>query len=134
MPCQVERQLDAGREFRETLVDAELEVEGAVLMPKHDGGGDRRLPGMQGHDFALAGFGEPARRASDKAQLARVLPKRGAAFALPAAGLQREKDLNRVSYVIDGAGDRKPHHAVFFGEAIALAPQLLQLLGAEGVA
>ena len=57
MPRQVERQLDAGREFRKALVDAELEVEGAVLMPKHDGCCHRRVAGMHGHDFALAGFG-----------------------------------------------------------------------------
>ena len=67
MPRQVERQLDAGREFRESLVDAELEVEGAVLMSKHDRGGDRRLAGMHCHDFALAGFGQTARGASDEA-------------------------------------------------------------------
>ena len=36
MPGQIERQLHARREFREALVDAELEIERAVLMPQHD--------------------------------------------------------------------------------------------------
>ena len=36
MPRQIERQLHARRKFRKALVDAELEVERAVLMPQHD--------------------------------------------------------------------------------------------------
>src|SRR3984957_8943464 len=133
MSRQVERQLDAGREFRKTLVDAELEVERAILMPKHDRGGNRRFAGMHGHDFALAGFGEATRRAADEAQIAFALPKRGAAFTLPATGFQREKNLNRLGDLLGRAGDRKPH-LTMLGEAVALAPQLLQLLGAERVA
>ena len=58
MPGQVERQLHAGRKFREALVDAELEIERAILMPQHDRGRDRRVAGAQRHDLALAGFGE----------------------------------------------------------------------------
>ncbi len=58
MPRQVERQLHAGREFRKALVDAELEIERAVLMPEHDRGRDRRVAGVQGHDFALPGLGQ----------------------------------------------------------------------------
>ena len=132
MPRQVERQLDAGREFRKTLVDTELEVERAILMPKHDRGGNRGLPGMQGHDFALAGLGQASCGAPDEAQIAFALPKRGAAFTLPATGFQREKNLNRLGDLLGRAGDRKPH-LTMLGEAVALAPQLLQLLGAERV-
>ena len=56
MPRQVERQLHAGRKFCKMLVDAELEVERAVLMPQHDPGRDRRFAGAQRHDLALAGL------------------------------------------------------------------------------
>ena len=36
MPGQLQRQLHAGRKFCKALVDAELEIEGAVLMAQHD--------------------------------------------------------------------------------------------------
>ena len=54
MPGQVQRQLHARREFRKTLVDAELEVERAVLMTQYDAGGDRRVACAERHDLALA--------------------------------------------------------------------------------
>ena len=87
MPRQIERQLHAGRQFRETLVDAELEVECAVLMPQHDRGRDRRIAGTQRHDLALADFGERDGGAPDKGGIAVVLHQRGAAPGFPAAGL-----------------------------------------------
>ena len=96
VPGQVERQLHAGRKFREALVDAELEIERAILMPQHDGGGDRRVAGAQRHDFALAAFGERHGGAADKAGVAVVLRQRGAALGLPAAGLQRQEILDRA--------------------------------------
>src|SRR5579872_4617614 len=97
MPRQVERELDARRVFRKRLVDAELEVEGAVEMPEHDGSGDRPLAGMHGDDFALAAFGKALGRVSDEVEIAAVLPERGAALALPAADFEREKNFDRVT-------------------------------------
>src|ERR1700732_5405951 len=58
MPWQLERQLYARRKFRKTLVDAELEVERAVLMPEHDRRRHRRISGVKRDDFALAGVSE----------------------------------------------------------------------------
>src|SRR5439155_25473186 len=43
MPGQFQRQLHARRKFCKALVDAELEVESAVLMAQYDGGCHRRL-------------------------------------------------------------------------------------------
>ncbi len=133
MPRQVERQLHAGRKFRKTLVDAELEVECAVLMPEHDRGRDRRIAGMQCHDFALAGLGERLGGAPDKAGIAFVLPERGAALAFPAAGFERQEDLDRR-----GDRFRRPRHVetdrAVLGKPVALPAQFLQLLSAERVA
>ena len=78
-------------------------------------------------------FGQALRGTADEAQIAFALSQRGAALTLPAAGFQRQKNLNRAGDLVGRAGDRKPHRAVL-GEAVALAPQLLQLLGAERVA
>src|ERR1700720_3964564 len=127
MPRQVERQLYSGRKLRKPLVDAELEVERAVLMPEHDRGCDRRIAGMQRHDFALAGLGETFGGAPDKAGIAVVLPERGAALAFPAARFECKENL-------DGRRDRVlcPRHLetnrAVLGEAIALPAQFLQLL------
>ena len=93
---QIERQLNAGRELGKILVDAELEVKSPILMPQHDRRGHRRVASPQGHDFALASFGESRRRASDEGDVAIVLSERGTAPRLPAAGLQREERLERV--------------------------------------
>ena len=42
---QLERELHARREFRKTLVDTELEEEGAIPMAQHDARGDRHVTG-----------------------------------------------------------------------------------------
>ncbi len=55
----VQRQLHARRKLScKALVDAELEVEGAILMAQHDGGRHQRFAGPQSHDLALAGLGQ----------------------------------------------------------------------------
>ena len=73
MPGQLQRQLHAGRKFCKTLVDAELEIERAVLMPQHDRRRDRRIAGAQRHDLALAGCRERRRGAADEGGVAVVL-------------------------------------------------------------
>ena len=95
MPGQIERQLHARREFRKALVDAELEKEGAVLMPEYDSGRDRCIAGTQRHDLALASLGECRRGAADEGGVAFVLAQRGAALALPAAGFQPQENFER---------------------------------------
>ena len=120
MPRQVQRELDPGREFGKALVDADLEVERAVLMPQHDRAGDRRVCGAQRHDLALAGGGKRCRRLPDEPDIAVMLHQRGAARAFPAAGFQREKYLHRCC---DGLGRARHVEAngALLGEAIALA-------------
>src|SRR3569832_1504018 len=102
-------------------------------MTKHDRGGYRRVAGMHGHDFALSGFGKASRGMAYEAQIAPVLSERGAALALPAAGLERKKDLNRTADFLDAARDAKSHGAVL-GKPVALAAQFFQLFGAQRVA
>src|SRR5216117_3568338 len=58
------------------LVDAELEVEGAVLMAQHDGGRHRRFARPQGHDLALAGLGQRRGGAANKGRITVVLAER----------------------------------------------------------
>ena len=69
MPGQVERQLHARRKSCKALVDAELEVEGAILMPQHDRGRDRGS----------------RRRASSRSRTAPVSASAGAARRTKAA-------------------------------------------------
>ena len=130
MPGQIQRQLHARRKFRKALVDAELEVEGAVLVTQHDRGRHRRVAGAQRHDLALAGLRERRGGAADKGRIAGVLSERGAALALPAAGFQLQEGLERRGDIAWLAGDVELDGAVL-GEAVALAAQLLQFLGAE---
>src|ERR1700720_2336092 len=132
MPRQVERQLYSGRKLRKPLVDAELEVERAVLMPEHDRGCDRRIAGVQRHDFALAGLGESFGGAPDKAGIAVVLPERGAAPRFPAAGFEREENLDSRSYRVLRPRHIETDRAVLC-EPIALPAQFLQFLAAERV-
>ena len=126
MPGQIERQLHARREFRKALVDAELEIEGAVLMPQHDAGGHRRLAGPQRHDLALAGGRERRRGAADEAGIAVVLHQRGAALGFPAAGFQLQEGLDRGGDVVRRARDRRnaPRRARRGGCAAGAAPSV----------
>src|SRR5258707_1308472 len=129
LPGQIQRQLHARRKFRETLVDAELEVEGAVLMTQYDRGCHRRTPGVQRHDLALARRCEAFGGATDKGRIAGVLPERRAALALPAAGFQFQEGLDRRCDIPGLARDVEPDGAVL-GEAVAPAAPLLQFLAA----
>jgi hypothetical protein len=95
MPRQGERERHSGGIFRETLVDAELEKEGAGLMPQHDSGCDRRIAGAQGDDLALTGPGQRLGGAADEGRIALELDQRRAALSLPDAGFEREKGLGR---------------------------------------
>ena len=128
IPGQFHRQLHARRKFCKALVDAELEVEGAVLMAQHDCRGHRRFAGPQRHDLALAGLGQRRGSATDESRVAIVLAERGAALALPAAGLQHQEWFNRGADV-----GRRPRHVemdgAVFGEAIALTAQFVGLFG-----
>ena len=133
VPGQIQRQLHAGRKFRKTLVDAELEVEGAVLMAQHDRRGHRDLAGAQRHDLALAGLGQRRSGAADEGRIALVLPKRGAALALPAAGFQHQECFDRGSDFRGRARHLEIDGAVF-GKAVALAAQFFQLLRAQRIA
>ena len=47
VPGQIERQLHARRKLGKTLVDAEFEIERAILMPQHDRRRDRRIAGRK---------------------------------------------------------------------------------------
>ena len=68
-----------------------------------------------------------------KAGIAVVLDQRGAALALPAAGLQPQEDLERGSDFLARARNVETHGAML-GQPMALAAQFLQLLGAQRVA
>ena len=120
VPRQVERQLYPGREFRKTLVDAELEVEGAVQMPQHNRRCDRRLTGVQRDDFALAGCRKPCGGPPDEARVPVILLERGAAPGFPAAGLEFQECLDRSRDGVGSPRDLKTDCAMF-GETIALA-------------
>jgi len=133
MPRQIERQLHAGREFGEALVNAELEIERAIQMPEHDRRGDRRIAGAQRHDFALTAFGECRGGAADKSGVACVLHQRGAALGLPAAGFQIKETLECGCDVVGRARHVEAYGAVL-GEALTLAAQFLQFLGAQCIA
>ena len=133
MPRQIERELHAGREFCKAFVDAELEEEGAVLVPQHDARRHRRISGAQRHDLAIAGLGKRRGGAADKGGIADILQQRGAALGFPAAGFQFEENLRGRGNFIRRARDVKTDLAMF-GEAVALPAQLLQLLGAERLA
>ena len=119
-----------GEYFAKSLVDAELEIEGAVLVPQHDRGRDRRVAGMERDDLALAGLGQRRGGATDEGGVTFVLQKRGAARALPAAGFECEEGFERGCDVSLRSGNFKTNGAVP-GEAVALPAQLLQFLGAE---
>src|SRR5665647_3828085 len=106
------------------LVDAELEEEGAVLMPEHDTGRDRRVAGVERHDLALAGLGERGRGAPDKSGVAVILDQRGAALSLPAPGFQLQKHLERGGDLLAGPRNVETDGAMF-GQPMALAAQLL---------
>ncbi len=112
VPGQIERELHARRKFRKALVDAELEVEGAILVPQHDCRRDRRSAGPKRHDLALAGLGERRRGAPDKTGIAVVLDQRGAALAFPAAGLQHQECFERGRDFLARARDFKMDGAV----------------------
>ena len=127
VPRQIEGQLHPGRQLREALIDAELEVEGAIPVPEHDCGGDRGVAGPQRHDLAFAGFGECGRGAADKAGIAVVLQQRGAALGFPAAGLEGEESLDGWRNVFGCARHIETDGAVL-GQPVALAAQFFQLL------
>ena len=122
-----------GREFRKTLIDAELEVKCAVLMPQHDGGCHRRVAGTQRHDLALAGLGERFRRAADKgrhrhrAAAARCRARPSSRW-LRGGGTFRWRTRR-----LRGVRATSKRTAPVFGEAVALAAQFLQLLGTQSV-
>src|ERR1700726_1356256 len=125
MPGGIEGELPARRKFRKTLVAAKLEIKRAILMPQHDGGGDRRLTGAQGDDLALAGLSERCCGAADKGGIALILSERGAALALPAARLQCHEGLDRGCDLVGRARHVETDSAVF-GKAMALPAQLFQ--------
>src|SRR5579863_7339206 len=102
-------------------------------MPQHDRRRNRRVAGVKRYDFALAGFGEPLRGTADEIGIAFALFERGAAPRLPAAGLKVKENLDRAADVGHAARDLEAHRADF-GKPVALAPQLLQFLGAERIA
>ena len=133
MPGQIERQLHARRKFRKTLVDAELEIKRAILMPQHDRGRDRGIAGAQGHDLALTRLGERHGGAPHETGIAVVLHQRGAALAFPAAGFERQECLDRGRDLFRRSRHLEMHGAVL-GQPMALAAQFLQLLGAQRVA
>src|SRR5581483_3301375 len=85
MPRQLEGQLHAGRKFRETLVDAELEIKGAIEMAEHDRCRDGRRAGMEGDDFALTARRQVACGLPDEGGVAFVLLEGRAAPGLPTA-------------------------------------------------
>ena len=132
MPGQVERQLHAGRKLRKALVNPELEVERAALVPKHDCGRDRRIACPQRHDLALAAFGERHGGAADKSGVALALDHGGAALSPPSRGFQGEKNLKGGRDVC-GRARRVEMDLAMLGKAMALAAQFLQFPGAEGV-
>src|SRR3954470_2375407 len=132
MPGQIERELHARRIFREPLIDAELEEEGAALMAQHDAGGDRGIADAQGHDFALIGLGERDGGAAYEDSIAVRLDQRGAAMAFPAAGFEREEYLQRGSDLLRRARHLELDRAML-GQPIPLPTQLLQLLAAQRV-
>src|SRR5689334_2492562 len=119
MACQIERELHAGRELCKTLIDADLEEEGAVLMPQHDPCGHRRGARAQGDDLALANLGKRRSGAADEGGIAIVLRQRGAALALPAAGFEREEAFEGGRYLVLRSRDMEGHSAML-GEPVAL--------------
>jgi hypothetical protein len=132
MPGEIERQLHTGRKFRKAFVDAELEVKGAILMPKDDGRCDRRIARPQRHDLALAAGSERRGRAPDKGCIAVVLDQRGAAAGFPAAGFESQKYLDRGCDFRRRARHIETDGAVL-GQPMALAAQFLQFLGTERI-
>src|SRR5262249_12474276 len=112
---------------------AELEEEGAIAVPQHDAGGDRRCSAAQGDDLALAGLGERWYGAANEGGIACVLGERGAALALPAAGFELQEGFERRSRRLGCARDLEGDGAVPF-EAAALTAQLLELLRSERIA
>ena len=128
MPRQVERQLHAGRQFCETLVDAELEVERAVLMPQHD---RRRRPACRRRRASRSRTGRMRRapavarrtKAASPSSCTSAVPR----LAFPAAGFQRQEHLDRGCDVRGRARHLETDLAVL-GQPVALAAQLLQFL------
>ena len=102
-------------------------------MPQHDAGRHRHLAGAQRHDLAIAGFRKPDGGAADKGGIADILQQRGAALGLPAGGFQFKEDFRRGGDFVRRARNVKTHRAML-GEAVALAAQFFQFLGAERLA
>ena len=102
-------------------------------MPQHDSGRDRRVAGAQGDDFALPGLGQRLGGTADEGSVALDLDQRGAALSFPAARFEREKRFGRCGDVCRRLRDLEADRAVF-GQPMALAAQLFQLLAAERVA
>ena len=128
MPGQIERQLHARRKFREALVDAELEIERAVLMAQHDRGGDRRLAGAQRHDLALAG----CRRAPTVARRIKAASPSSCASAVPRLAFQplasSVRNISIAAATSSGVRATSKCDGAVLGEAVALAAQFFQFL------
>ena len=69
-------------------------------------------------------------RAANEGRIARMLDQRGAALAFPATGLELQECFERRPDLVGLARDREGDGPVLF-EAMALATQLLEFLGAE---
>src|SRR5690242_11686808 len=123
MTRQFQRKLYTRRELCKALVDADLEEEGARLMPQHDAGGDRRVAGAQCHDLAITGLGELRRRAADEGGIALDLRQRCAAPALPAARFKLQEHFQRGGDLLWRPRDVEGDLALF-GEALAQSTQL----------
>ena len=133
MARQIERELHARRAFGEALVDAHLEIKGAIEMPQHDAGRDRYVAGVQSYDFAVAARSRIEYGAADEGSVAFVLSQGGAALGFPSAGFEREE---RAEIAFDFArcgGDGEDHVAMFC-EPVALAAQFLELLRPQCIA
>src|SRR3954469_22784770 len=117
---QLQRELHAGRKLRETLVDTELEVEGAVAVAENDRRGDRTVARSKRHDLALMSFGKRRSCAADETRIALVLVQGGAPAGLPAARFQTQECLERYGDLFGPASDVELHGPML-GHAMALA-------------
>src|ERR1700759_5751797 len=81
--------------FREALIDAEFEEEGAVLMPQHDAGCEWRSACTQRHDLAVASRRARGSRTADEYGVALDLGQCGTARAFPAAGFECQEGFQR---------------------------------------
>ena len=134
MPGQIERQLHAGREFRETLVDAELEIERAVLMPQHDA---RLRPACRRRAASRSRTGRCSASAGVARRMKAASPS-SCASAVPRLAFQPlASSARKVSSARRDIAGRARHlemDLAMLGQAVALAAQLLQLLCAERIA